>query len=174
MGGISGRRTWDSIIISVAQFTPSLLPWPGQLKQLSILKVDQNRLTEVTESIGDCENLSELILTENMLTVSTPAVNPFLCCSVAICQGSYPIFLPLRQVLYCVSAAETQQLLCSRGSPSSETLEDPGGSCFLGIFFLRKILQDNQDGSMQKRIQSHGRRTTRKAILGKGPWCSVA
>ncbi|XP_074997035.1 protein scribble homolog isoform X39 [Calonectris borealis] len=30
--------------------------------------VDQNRLTEVTESIGDCENLSELILTENMLT----------------------------------------------------------------------------------------------------------
>uniref|UniRef100_A0A8C5X476 SCRIB protein n=1 Tax=Malurus cyaneus samueli TaxID=2593467 RepID=A0A8C5X476_9PASS len=40
----------------------------GQLKQLSILKVDQNRLTDVTESIGDCENLSELILTENMLT----------------------------------------------------------------------------------------------------------
>lgn len=42
---------------------------PGQLKQLSILKVDQNRLCEVTEAIGDCENLSELILTENLLTV---------------------------------------------------------------------------------------------------------
>ncbi|KAB0393015.1 hypothetical protein E2I00_010729, partial [Balaenoptera physalus] len=40
----------------------------GQLKQLSILKVDQNRLCEVTEAIGDCENLSELILTENLLT----------------------------------------------------------------------------------------------------------
>uniref|UniRef100_A0A8C5SR83 Scribble planar cell polarity protein n=1 Tax=Laticauda laticaudata TaxID=8630 RepID=A0A8C5SR83_LATLA len=39
----------------------------GQLKQLSILKVDQNRLTEVTEAIGDCANLSELILTENLL-----------------------------------------------------------------------------------------------------------
>lgn len=55
----------------MAQLTPNLSPWPGQLKQLSILKVDQNRLTDMTESIGDCENLSELILTENMLTVST-------------------------------------------------------------------------------------------------------
>ncbi|XP_014394174.1 PREDICTED: protein scribble homolog [Myotis brandtii] len=43
-------------------------PTPGQLKQLSILKVDQNRLSEVTEAIGGCENLSELILTENLLT----------------------------------------------------------------------------------------------------------
>lgn len=47
-------------------------PTPGQLKQLSILKVDQNRLCEVTEAIGDCENLSELILTENLLTVGLP------------------------------------------------------------------------------------------------------
>lgn len=31
--------------------------------------MDQNRLCEVTEAIGDCENLSELILTENLLTV---------------------------------------------------------------------------------------------------------
>lgn len=46
-----------------------IFPMPGQLKQLSILKVDQNRLCEVTEAIGDCENLSELILTENLLTV---------------------------------------------------------------------------------------------------------
>jgi hypothetical protein len=45
---------------------------PGQLKQLSILKVDQNRLCEVTEAIGECENLSELILTENLLTVRQP------------------------------------------------------------------------------------------------------
>lgn len=44
---------------------------PGQLKQLSILKVDQNRLCEVTEAIGDCENLSELILTENLLMVGS-------------------------------------------------------------------------------------------------------
>uniref|UniRef100_A0A452SK82 Protein scribble homolog n=1 Tax=Ursus americanus TaxID=9643 RepID=A0A452SK82_URSAM len=44
------------------------VPDPGQLKQLSILKVDQNRLCEVTEAIGDCENLSELMLTENLLT----------------------------------------------------------------------------------------------------------
>uniref|UniRef100_A0A8C9K1Q2 PDZ domain-containing protein n=1 Tax=Panthera tigris altaica TaxID=74533 RepID=A0A8C9K1Q2_PANTA len=46
---------------------PRVSPIPGQLKQLSILKVDQNRLCEVTEAIGDCENLSELILTENLL-----------------------------------------------------------------------------------------------------------
>lgn len=36
---------------------------------MSILKVDQNRLCEVTEAIGGCENLSELVLTENLLTV---------------------------------------------------------------------------------------------------------
>lgn len=54
----------------LAQWALSLTyPTPGQLKQLSILKVDQNRLCEVTEAIGDCENLSELILTENLLTV---------------------------------------------------------------------------------------------------------
>lgn len=34
--------------------------------------MDQNRLREVTEAIGDCENLSELILTENLLTVGSP------------------------------------------------------------------------------------------------------
>lgn len=51
-------------------------PTPGQLKQLSILKVDQNRLCEVTEAIGDCENLSELILTENLLTVRPGLAGP--------------------------------------------------------------------------------------------------
>lgn len=51
-------------------------PTPGQLKQLSILKVDQNRLCEVTEAIGDCENLSELILTENLLTVRPSLAGP--------------------------------------------------------------------------------------------------
>ncbi|PWA18138.1 hypothetical protein CCH79_00004044 [Gambusia affinis] len=39
----------------------------GCLKQLSILKVDQNRLTQLTDSIGECENLTELVLTENHL-----------------------------------------------------------------------------------------------------------
>lgn len=55
------------------QLTPcihqALSPHSGQLKQLSILKIDQNRLVELTEAIGECENLSELILTENMLMV---------------------------------------------------------------------------------------------------------
>ncbi|MED6263315.1 hypothetical protein CHARACLAT_003431, partial [Characodon lateralis] len=37
------------------------------LKQLSILKVDQNRLTQLTDSLGECENLTELVLTENLL-----------------------------------------------------------------------------------------------------------
>lgn len=41
----------------------------GSLKQLSILKVDQNRLTHLTDSIGECENLTELVLTENLLQV---------------------------------------------------------------------------------------------------------
>ena len=41
----------------------------GCLRQLSILKVDQNRLTELTDSIGECENLTELVLTENLLQV---------------------------------------------------------------------------------------------------------
>lgn len=42
---------------------------PGSLKQLSILKVDQNRLTHLSDSIGECENLTELVLTENLLQV---------------------------------------------------------------------------------------------------------
>lgn len=42
---------------------------PGCLKQLSILKVDQNRLAQLTDSIGECENLTELVLTENLLEV---------------------------------------------------------------------------------------------------------
>lgn len=44
----------------------------GCLKQLSILKVDQNRLTHLTDSIGECENLTELVLTENLLQVRKP------------------------------------------------------------------------------------------------------
>lgn len=82
MGSLMGSQPGEcrTASISLAQLTPNLSPWPGQLKQLSILKVDQNRLTDVTESIGDCENLSELILTENMLTVSTqqPPASPTL------------------------------------------------------------------------------------------------
>lgn len=41
----------------------------GCLKQLSILKMDQNRLTHLTDSVGECENLTELVLTENLLQV---------------------------------------------------------------------------------------------------------
>lgn len=43
----------------------------GSLKQLSILKVDQNRLTHLTDLMGECENLTELVLTENLLQVAT-------------------------------------------------------------------------------------------------------
>ena len=42
----------------------------GKLKKLSILKVDQNRLTQLPEAVGDCEGLTELVLTENRLLVS--------------------------------------------------------------------------------------------------------
>lgn len=41
----------------------------GFLKQLSIFKVDQNRLVRLADSIGECENLTELMLTENLLQV---------------------------------------------------------------------------------------------------------
>lgn len=47
----------------------SLFMCTGSLKQLSIFKVDQNRLGRLTDSIGECENLTELILTENLLQV---------------------------------------------------------------------------------------------------------
>lgn len=41
----------------------------GKLRKLSILKVDQNRLTYLPEGIGNCESLTELVLTENQLQV---------------------------------------------------------------------------------------------------------
>lgn len=56
-------------MIKVYEFTGGVSS-PGCLKQLSILKVDQNRLTHLTDSIGECENLTELVLTENLLQVS--------------------------------------------------------------------------------------------------------
>lgn len=46
----------------------------GRLKKLSILKVDQNRLTQLPETVGDCESLTELVLTENRLLVSVCAL----------------------------------------------------------------------------------------------------
>ena len=49
----------------------------GCLRQLSILKVDQNRLTELTDSIGECENLTELVLTENLLQVGRSRPMPW-------------------------------------------------------------------------------------------------
>lgn len=33
------------------------------------MKVDQNKLIQLTDSIGDCESLTELVLTENQLQV---------------------------------------------------------------------------------------------------------
>ena len=48
---------------------PMYHSFAGSLKQLSILKVDQNRLLQLTDSMGDCENLTELMLTENLLQV---------------------------------------------------------------------------------------------------------
>lgn len=47
----------------------------GSLKKLSILKVNQNRLVHLTDSLGECENLTELMLTENLLQVhnATPS-----------------------------------------------------------------------------------------------------
>lgn len=33
--------------------------------------MDQNRLTHLTDSVGECENLTELVLTENLLQVQT-------------------------------------------------------------------------------------------------------
>jgi len=44
----------------------------GSLKKLSILKVNQNRLVHLTDSLGECENLTELMLTENLLQVHNP------------------------------------------------------------------------------------------------------
>lgn len=41
----------------------------GKLRKLSILKVDQNQLAYLPESIGNCESLTELVLTENQLQV---------------------------------------------------------------------------------------------------------
>ncbi|CAH2286248.1 scribble homolog isoform X11 [Pelobates cultripes] len=64
---ISGLVSLTDLLLS-QNLLSSLPPGIGQLKQLSILKVDQNRLTQLTESIGDCENLSEIVLTENLLT----------------------------------------------------------------------------------------------------------
>ena len=37
------------------------------MKKLSILKADQNRLHQLTPAIGDCFNITELVLTENLL-----------------------------------------------------------------------------------------------------------
>lgn len=69
MRGPGSRQGEEQPALHPTQPCHHVTPTPGQLKQLSILKVDQNRLCEVTEAIGDCENLSELILTENLLTV---------------------------------------------------------------------------------------------------------
>ena len=40
----------------------------GLLKKLQILKVDQNKLLELSSKINGCEELTELVLTENLLS----------------------------------------------------------------------------------------------------------
>lgn len=57
----------------------------GKLKKLSILKVDQNRLSQLPEAIGDCENLTELVLTENRLLVSASCVCMCVCVVCGCC-----------------------------------------------------------------------------------------
>lgn len=42
----------------------------GRLKKLSILKADRNAITQLTPAIGSCHALTEIYLTENLLTVS--------------------------------------------------------------------------------------------------------
>lgn len=56
-------------MVGLQRHSSCVVSSPGSLKQLSILKVDQNRLTSFTDSIGECENLTELVLTENLLQV---------------------------------------------------------------------------------------------------------
>uniref|UniRef100_A0AAZ3PK56 Leucine rich repeat containing 1 n=1 Tax=Oncorhynchus tshawytscha TaxID=74940 RepID=A0AAZ3PK56_ONCTS len=50
-------------------FNPKAFCFAGKLRRLSILKADQNRLAQLPESIGNCESLTELMLTENQLQV---------------------------------------------------------------------------------------------------------
>lgn len=73
---IGTMSTFLGLIIAVADKQSVLVDSPlprasaGKLRKLSILKADQNRLTFLPESIGNCESLSELVLTENQLQVS--------------------------------------------------------------------------------------------------------
>ena len=46
----------------------------GNLKKLSILKADQNSLAFIPACIGDCHQLTELMLTENLLTDLPPTL----------------------------------------------------------------------------------------------------
>ncbi len=70
---VSQCSSWNNMTTVVFVFI-SRHPWTlffstGSLKKLSILKVNQNRLVHLTDSIGECENLTELMLTENLLQV---------------------------------------------------------------------------------------------------------
>lgn len=42
----------------------------GRLKRLSVLKADRNAITQLTPAIGSCHALTEIYLTENLLTVN--------------------------------------------------------------------------------------------------------
>lgn len=58
---------------------------PGKLRRLSILKVDQNKLIQLTDSIGDCESLTELVLTENQLQVGMAMAAQMACGNKTCC-----------------------------------------------------------------------------------------
>lgn len=52
------------------------------------VKIDQNRLTQLPEAVGDCESLTELVLTENRLLVSVvPGSEGDLCCGFCITKA---------------------------------------------------------------------------------------
>lgn len=69
----------DSIFFTFHNFRHrSLSVFAGKLRKLSILKADQNRLTFLPESIGNCESLTELVLTENQLQVCVQLQQHFI------------------------------------------------------------------------------------------------
>lgn len=97
----------------------------GSLKQLSILKVDQNRMTHLTDSIGECENLTELVLTENLLQVRMKKTSLCLfifCCCVKLSFLSLSLIVTSSLV---GQAKETDQSEC-RPQPFEQRTQRAG------------------------------------------------
>lgn len=65
----------------------------GKLKKLSILKVDQNRLTQ-PEAVGDCKSLTELALTENRLLTLPKSVGKLKKLSILNADRNKSVSLP--------------------------------------------------------------------------------